>query len=180
VIRILSEELVNRCDVEALVEQRAEVEKAGKRNAFLEKVQLIMDELEQKSAHVYDIDNVEDLIGWNWGDRIHPSIVEKLNQVSTYVTEEGRQDYREDLERFRAGDQRKKTRMLISRCRYYYIHKNAWDYILGLKDRPGQLELVYLLLSVKAEEYSVHHICKALANNAGLLRAFILKEELLH
>lgn len=180
VVGILKEELGKLCDVEALVEQRAEPEKAGRRNAFLERVELIMDELEQSSAPGYDIDDVEGLIGWTWGDRIHPSLLAKLNQISAYITGTGREECREELERFHAGDQRKKERMLISRCRYYYIHKKAWDYILNLKNPPDQLELVYLLLSVKADEYSVHHICKALANNPELLRAFILKEELLH
>ncbi|MNN79091.1 hypothetical protein D3C81_1957020 [compost metagenome] len=70
--------------------------------------------------------------------------------------------------------------MLVSQCRSYYLHKHGWDFILSLKNRPCQQELVYLLLSVKADEYSVYHICKALANNTELLRAFILKEELLH
>ncbi|MNC32932.1 hypothetical protein D3C75_813110 [compost metagenome] len=180
VVDLLEEQLGERCDVKALAGQGAVFEESGQKNAFLEKVKLIMDEMEQKSAHVYDIDNVEGLIGWSWGDRIHPGILEKLNQVSAYVAGEGRQRYREELERFHAGDRWKKERMLISRCRYYYIHKNAWDYILSLKDRPDRMELVYLLLSVKAEEYSVHHICKALANNEGLFRTFILKEELLH
>jgi hypothetical protein len=92
----------------------------------------------------------------------------------------GREICGEELERFHAGDQRKKEVMLVSRCRSFYIHKKAWDFILSLNNRPGQQELVYLLLSVKADEYSVHHICKALANNTELLRAFILKEELLH
>jgi hypothetical protein len=154
--------------------------RAGRRNAFLEKVELIMDELELSPAHGYDIDQVEGLIGWTWGDRIHPRIMEKLGRVSAYITGVGREMFREELERFHAGDQRKKEVMLVSRCRSFYIHKKAWDFILSLKNRSGQQELVYLLLSVKADEYSVYHICKALANNTELLRAFILKEELLH
>lgn len=179
-VEALEKELGELCDVKALAGQRTEPEKPGKRNAFLEQVGSIMDELSQNAVPGYDIDSVEDLIGWTWEDRIRPSILEKLNQVSAYVTGIGREEYREELERFHAGDQRKRERMLISRCRYYYIHKHAWNYILNLKDRPDQLERVYLLLSVKAEEYSLYHICKALANNTRLLRSFILKEELLH
>ncbi len=180
VVDLLKAELGERCDMEAVLERRAESLKAGRRNNLLEKMELIMDELELSPAQGYDINQVEGLMGWTWGDRIHPRIKEKLGQVSAYITGAGREVCREELERFQAGDQRKKEVMLVSRCRSFYIHKKAWDFILSLNNRPGQQELVYLLLSVKADEYSVHHICKALANNTELLRAFILKEELLH
>lgn len=180
VVDLLKAELGDRCDLEAVLEQRAESVRVGRRHAFLEKMGLMLDELELSSAHGYDIDQVEGLMGWTWEDRIHPRMMEKLSQVCTYITGVVREMCREELERFHAGDQRKKEVMLVSRGRSFYIHKKAWDFILSLENRPGQQELVYLLLSVKADEYTVHHICKALANNTELLRAFTLKEELLH
>lgn len=180
VVETLKQELGHCCDMETVAASQARPAQLKSGGPLLEQLKRMMDELEREAALGYDIEHVEQLIGWTWEDRIHPHIMDKLAQVSAYVTGAGRVECREELERFRQGDHRKRVRMLIASCRYFHIHKQAWDYILGLGNRPEKMELVYLLLSVRAEEFSVHHICKALTNNVGLLRTFILKEELLH
>ncbi|MDF2925434.1 MAG: hypothetical protein K0R57_4348 [Paenibacillaceae bacterium] len=185
-LAILRKELDGLCDVEILAAERTgadnqeNLQKNRQRDTLLQKMHSLLDELAQEEASSYDIDSVERLIGWGWEDRIHPLVLDKLERISAYVDEARREECRDDLERFRAADRKKRVRMLIARQRFYYIHKKAWDYLLGLKDRPEHMEKVYLLLSVKAEDATLHHLCKALANNIPLLRTFILKEELLH
>ncbi|WP_066186091.1 hypothetical protein [Gracilibacillus timonensis] len=168
---ILDHKLGEQVDVKAIsnAEQNKSTDTAG--NALLELLSDNLVEIEEELEDRFDISDIDYLILWKEGDRLHPKIEKRLNNLKDFIMEMQKNE-KETFDRFNGSSDQDKINCLIQSNRYFLIRKECWDYYIENINQTHLMNVVFSILAIKADEIKVNSLCKAILNNRGLLEKY--------
>jgi len=121
----------------------------------------------------YTISDLDNLILWEKGDTLHPTIEKELERLKEFVNEtigNNSELYAE----FHSYDDHTKVKKLIQLNRYFYLRKETWDYYIDHIHQTDLIDTLYGILVIKADERNANKLCKAVINNVSLLKEYVL------
>ena len=141
-------------------------------NEFLSSVAVEKHE-EESEIPTYTISDPDYLILWEKDDSLHPDLEKVIKKLKEFITSfiENNNDL---LDEFHSYTKQEKVQILIKANRFFYIKKDTWDYYIQNINQVNIINAFYSLLNVQAEEVDINTLCKAVANNVGFLKKYIL------
>ncbi len=162
------------CDVDFVLNQHLPMEEAAAAELGEEGLNPnASKEQAPPDAQEYDIVHAEDLMRWEQNQTLHPKLENSLIKIKAFVESLIKQEH-ELLDRFHSSSEKERMRWLIKKNNNIYINKRTWDYIEEQINNHHIADRVFAVLSIKAEEQTIHRYCSALLNNLQLLRTYIL------
>lgn len=147
---------------------KEQVEQAAKQDAaetFSQLMDRKREELTEAYAE-YDINDLEDLIGYEKGDKIHPGIVEALGASGKFLDELLSEP---EFMKLSGKSASEKYRWMIDQNRYILITKADWEQVYKkLEESPESFARYYSLMRADCGENNLYKMTTALMMNDEL------------
>lgn len=175
VVAVLRRKLGALVDIETMAnDMYIEKEKTNKSIAkFYAELKSNKEQTVELKRDQYTIMDTADLILWKPGDTIHPHVMTGIVRMKEFI-EELQERNKEFFEEFQCMTKRNMIKQLIHSNQFFYIHEDVWFEIIAHLDDQHLARTFLGLLSIKAEEISINLLCKAMANNHDLFKAYIV------